>query len=125
MTQNPEAESRPQAEQQQAPRHPARGEQHAQAPNPEQHLMEAHKLSIQVQGKEAFGGYATWALVREERGKTKTLRVYNGTRHEAVMRFYSYLHPQKEVVAPPARRAGGPRPPRPSTGGPRRGGRRS
>ena len=31
---------------------PRKGETHPHAPNPEQHLQEAHKMSIQVQGKE-------------------------------------------------------------------------
>lgn len=93
---------------------PSRAESHAAANlNPEQHLLEAHKLSIQLQGKEGPTGHAVWALVREERGKVKTLAVHRGTRREAAVRFYDYIHPDKSVTAPtpPARRpSAAPRP---------------
>ncbi len=96
-------------EAQPAPQH--RGEGHAPAPNPEQHLQEAHKLSIRMQGKPGLAGYAVWALIREERGKTKTLRTFKGSHQQAVAHFYHYIHPAKEVAAaaPARRRAPAPR----------------
>jgi len=110
---------------------PRRSETHAATHpvpvNPEQHLLEVHNLSIQIQGKEGPTGQAVWALVRENRGKVQTLAVHRGTRREAVSHFYSYIHPIKQAVAPtPTRRSsypprqnsrsGGP----PSNRGPRR-----
>jgi hypothetical protein len=93
-----------------------KGETHAHAPNPEQHLLEAHKLSIQVQGKKGFGDYAVWALIKEERGKTKTLAVTKGGYREAIAHFYAYIHPNTPVASvAPTRRYGGP--PRSSSGG--------
>ncbi len=114
-------------EAQPSPQQRARGEGHAPAPNPEQHLQEAHKLTIQMQGKPGggLGDYAVWALVREERGKTKTLSVFKGTHQQAVAHFYHYIHPAKEVApAAPPRRYGsaaprsGSRPPQRSGGRP-------
>ncbi len=87
---------------------------HAPAPNPEQHLLEAHKLSIKPQGKEGPTGWAVWALIREERGKVKTLAVHKGTRHQAIAHFYSYIHPGKVELGAPAPRPSGPRAPRPA-----------
>lgn len=96
-------------EETQAAPQPSRGRPHAQAPNPEQHLQEAHKLSIQPQGKVGPTGQAVWALVREDRGKVKTLAVHRGTRREAIVRFYDYIHPEKAPVpAAPARRTSAP-----------------
>lgn len=78
------------------------------AANPEQHLLDAHKLSIRVQGKEGSWGHAVWALVREERGKVKTLGVFEGTRREAANHFYNYIHPDKAATpSAPAQRPGG------------------
>ena len=103
---------------------------HAMPANPEQHLLEAHNLSIQVQGKEGPTGQAVWSLIRENRGKVQTLAVHRGTRREAVSHFYSYIHPMKEAVAPaPVRRSSYPPrqhssrpggPPSSGRGGPRR-----
>lgn len=95
-------------ETQAAPQH-GRSHLHPQAPNPEQHLQEGHNLSIQPQGKVGPTGQAVWALVREEKGKSKTLAVHKGTRREAVARFYDYIHPEKAPVpAAPARRYSAP-----------------
>lgn len=80
-----------------------RAETHAAAANPEQHLLDAHKLAIKAQGKEGPTGWAVWALVREERGKTKTLAVFKGTRQQAIGHFYSYLHPGKVEAVPTPR----------------------
>lgn len=94
-------------ETQQAPQ-PRRGGEHAVAPNPEQHLLEAHKLSVQIQGKQGTWGRAKWALVRQEQGKVKTLSVFEGTRMEAVNHFYKFMHSgQPAVPAAPARRPSG------------------
>jgi len=88
---------------------------HAAAQNPEQHLQDAHKLSVRIQGRMGPTGNGTWALVREEKGKVKTLAVYEGTHQEAVNRFYRYIHPDK-TPAPvstsrqPMRPRSGPRP---------------
>lgn len=96
------------AEETQAAPEPRRGGEHAVAPNPEQHLQEAHKLSIRIQGKEGTWGRAKWALVRQEQGKVKTLGVFEGTRMEAVNHFYKFIHPgQLAAPAAPARRAPG------------------
>ncbi len=86
---------------------PSRQESHTAAEqNPEQHLQDAHKLSIRLQGKQGPTGQGVWALIREERGKVKTLTVYEGTRRDAVMRFYRYIHPNVTTAAPaPARRS--------------------
>lgn len=97
------------------PTQPARAAGHAPAPDPEAHLLEAHNLSVRVQGKEGPNGRAVWALVREEKGKVKTLSVFEGMRREAVARFYHYIHPEK--IAAPA-----PSAPRRSFGGQSRGG---
>ncbi len=100
-----------------APRPHSSPENHAAAAqNPEQHLQDAHKLSIRLQGKMGPTGSGVWALVREEKGKVKTLTVHEGTHREAVIRFYRYIHPQKTPIpAAPARRQmgqrSGPRPP--------------
>lgn len=93
--------------------------------NPEQHLLASHSLSIQVQGKEGTWGHAVWALVREDRGKTRTLAVFEGTRRQAATHFFSYIHPgvgstqasQGRATSPSASAASrGPRPGgRPST----------
>lgn len=103
--------------------HAAPAESHVAAKlNPEQHLQDSHKLSIQVQGKMGPTGEAVWALVKEERGKTKTLKVHRGTRRAAAAVFFDYVHPNKEMIAGPAPRRGPigmrPRSPRP----PQRGG---
>ncbi len=99
---------------------------HAVPANLEQHLLEAHNLSVQIQGKEGPTGQGVWALIRENRGKVQTLAVHRGTRREAVNHFYSYIHPAKETAAPaPARRSSYP-PRRPSSsrpGGPPSSGR--
>lgn len=71
------------------------------AANPEQHLLDAHNLSIRVQGKEGLRGHAKWALVKEQGGKVKTMAVYEGTRREAANHFFSFIHPGG-VGAPPA-----------------------
>ncbi|MGI5837887.1 MAG: hypothetical protein ACOX87_15535 [Chloroflexota bacterium] len=85
-----------------------RGGEHAVAANPEQHLQEAHNLSIQIQGKEGAWGRAKWALVRQEQGKVKTLSVFEGTRLEAVNHFYKFIHPnQPAAPAAPAHRPSG------------------
>ena len=76
----------------------------AAAQNPEQHLQESHRLSIRLQGKEGPTGSGVWALVRDEKGKVKTLTVYEGTRREAVLRFYRYIHPNKPEAAPSSAR---------------------
>ncbi len=102
---------------------PSRGEQHpaAAALNPEQHLQDAHKLSIQLQGKVGPTGRGTWALVREDRGKSKTLTVFEGTRREAAARFYDYIHPNKGAApAPAARRSAAPQRPGPRPQAPSR-----
>lgn len=90
-----------------APQQPgARAVTHAVPANLEQHLLEAHNLSVQIQGKEGPTGQGVWALIRENRGKVQTLAVHRGTRREAVSHFYSYIHPAKETVAPaPTRRS--------------------
>ncbi len=88
-------------ESQRAPQQPRRVDDHAGASaNPEQHLMETHGLSIRLQGKEGTWGRAVWALVREDRGKVKTLAVFEGTRREAASHFFSFIHPN--VTAAPA-----------------------
>ncbi|MGE5620060.1 MAG: hypothetical protein ACM3US_12460 [Sphingomonadaceae bacterium] len=94
----------------------SRAQPHPHAPNPEQHLQEAHHLSIQPQGKIGPTGQAVWALVREEKGKVKTLAVHRGTHREAVTRFYDYIHPEKVTasVAAPRRASAPSRRPRPS-----------
>lgn len=108
------------AEETQSTPQATRAESHPASPNPEMHLLDAHKLSIQLQGKEGPGGLAVWALVREERGKVKTLAVQKGTRREAVARFYDYIHPNKPAApVAPARRTAGPRPSGPRPTGPR------
>ena len=82
------------------------GATHAIPANLEQHLLEAHNLSVQIQGKEGPTGQGVWALVRENRGKVQTLAVHRGTKRESVNHFYSYIHPAKETVAPaPVRRS--------------------
>ena len=113
-----------------APQQPgAHAATHAVPANLEQHLLEAHNLSVQIQGKEGPTGQGVWALVRENRGKVQTLAVHRSTRREAVNHFYSYIHPAKESPAPaPARRSYPPRqqssrpggPPSSGRGGPRR-----
>ncbi len=65
----------------------------AAAQNPEQHLRDAHHLTVQLQGKLGPTGKGVWALVREEKGKVKTLLVHEGTHLEAVTRFFRYIHP--------------------------------
>lgn len=111
--------------QQSAP--PRRGDDHAgAAANAEQHLSEAHNLSVRLQGKEGTRGHAVWALVREERGKVKTLAVYEGTHREATNHFFNYIHPNRPVApAAPARRSTRESRPGPRTGRPqgRSGGR--
>ncbi len=93
---------------------PRRGDDHAgAAANPEQHLADAHNLSVQLQGKEGSWGHAVWALVREDKGKTKTLTVFEGTRREAVNHFFKFIHPnlgatQSAPAQRPARRFSGP-----------------
>ncbi len=89
------------------------------AASPEKHLLEAHKLSIQVQGKEGCRGHAVWSLDREVRGKVKTLRVFEGTRLEAAHHFFHYIHPDR-IATPsaPARRPMGTSSSRPRTGRP-------
>lgn len=109
-------------EETQATPRPQRTDDHAgAAANPEEHLRDAHKLSIQVQGKEGPTGRAVWALIREEKGKVKTLTVFEGTRREAANRFFAFIHPNMpaQAAAPSRRPSRGPRtaPPRPSTGG--------
>jgi hypothetical protein len=106
---------------------PHRPEQHAMPANPEAHLLEAHNMSIQVQGKEGPTGQSVWALVRDNRGKVQTLAVFRGTQREAVLHFYGYIHPAKPApVAAPARRSYPPRQnsrpggPPAGRGGPRR-----
>ena len=103
--------------------HPApqsrRPDDHAGAiANAEQHLSEAHKLSVQIQGKEGSWGHAVWALIREEKGKVKTLTVFEGTRREAANHFFSFIHPNL-TTAPSAAAQG----PQRSYGGGSRGGR--
>ncbi len=89
---------------------PHRPEGHPTPANLEQHLLEAHNLSVQVQGKEGPTGESVWALVRQNRGKSQTLAVFRGTQREAIGHFYSYIHPTKVVVAPtPSRRPSSPR----------------
>ncbi len=103
---------------------PRRGDDHAgAASNPEQHLSQAHNLSIQLQGKEGSWGRAVWALVREERGKVKTLAVFEGTRGEAANHFFRFIHPNRIEASPQTQRSGGgfrsaPRPGRPQRGKP-------
>lgn len=89
------------------------------AANPEKHLFEAHKLSIQVQGKEDHWGHAVWSLTSEGRGKVRTLSVFEGTRLEAAHHFFHYIHPDR-IATPsaPARRPTGASQPRPRTGRP-------
>lgn len=107
------------AEEPHAAPQPRAADNHAgAAANPEQHLMEAHKLSIQVQGKEGAWGRARWALVREEKGKVKTLAVFEGTRREAVNHFFSFIHPNVAATPPAAAQR-----PRREFGGGARGGR--
>ncbi|HEX2923094.1 MAG TPA: hypothetical protein VHS28_03595 [Chloroflexota bacterium] len=82
---------------------PRRSDDHAgAAANPEQHLLDAHNLSIKVQGKEGTWGRAKWALVREQGGKVKTMAVYEGTRREAANHFFSFIHPNGVETAAPA-----------------------
>ncbi len=108
------------AEDTQAARHPHRGGDHVgAAANPEQHLLDAHNLSIRLQGKEGPTGRAVWSLVREEQGKAKTLTVFEGTRREAASRFYHYIHPNEaETPAAPVHRPKSPSHPAPRTGRP-------
>lgn len=115
-----ESQSAPQSPQGSQPR---RGDDHAgAAANPEQHLMETHNLSIRVQGKEGSRGHAVWALIKEERGKVKTLTVFEGTRREAANHFFSFIHPNRLAApAAPAHRSfresgGGSRTGRPQSG---------
>ncbi len=84
-------------------------EDHAGAAiNPEQHLMESHKLSIRAQGKEGQWGRAVWALIREDRGKVKTMAVFEGTRREAANHFFDFIHPNRAAApAAPGPRASG------------------
>ena len=108
------------------PRPQASPDNHAvAAQNPEQHLRDSHKLSIRLQGKEGANGHGVWALVREEQGKVKTLTVHEGTRREAVARFYRYIHPDKGIApAAPVRRSSGPSRSGPPRSGPPRTGTR-
>ena len=104
---------------------PRRVDDHAGASaNPEQHLKDAHNLSIQVQGREGPWGRAKWALVREEKDKVKTLTVFEGTRLEASHHFYKFMHsvnPAAVAAAQPGRSGGYRQGPR--TGGYQGGGR--
>jgi hypothetical protein len=94
------------------PRRPNVQENHtAASQSPEQHLLDSHQLSIQLQGKMGPTGSGVWALVRLEKGKTKTLTVHEGTHQEAVVRFYRYIHPdQTSAAQAAARRLSSPRP---------------
>ncbi len=85
---------------------------------PERHLLEAHKLTLQVQGKEGVRGHAVWSLTREKKsGKIETLRVFEGTRLEAAHHFFHYIHPDKLInPSAPARRTRGYAPSRSRTG---------
>lgn len=101
--------------------HPRRGDDHViAAANPEKHLLDAHKLSIQVQGKEGHWGHAVWSLDRGERGKVKTLCVFEGTRREAAHHFFHYIHPDRiDTPSAPARRPVRASQPRAGAGRPR------
>lgn len=82
---------------------PRRVDDHAGASaNPEHHLAEAHNLSVRVQGKEGARGHAVWALIREEKGKLKTLAVFEGTQREAANHFFEYIHPNRATTPPPS-----------------------
>jgi hypothetical protein len=127
------SEENQERQEQQAPEPARAGPGHPPAANPEQHLSETHNLSIKVQGKQGLRGFATWALVKTERGKERTLAVYEGYHRQAVVHFYDYIHPDKGMTSVPERPArrgpGGPPrrsgdggPPRRSGGGPSRGG---
>jgi uncharacterized membrane protein YgcG len=115
-------ENQERQEQQAPPPARAGAASHAPAANPEQHLLETHNLSIKVQGKEGQRSFATWALVKTERGKERTLAVYEGYHRQAIVHFYDYIHPDKGVLSVPERpsRRAPSGPPRRSTGGPPR-----
>ena len=75
---------------------PRRVDDHvAAAASPEKHLLDAHKLYIQIQGKEGSRGHGVWSLIREGQGNVKTLSVFEGTRLEAAHYFFQYIHHNK------------------------------